>query len=138
MKIVFPGGSRVDAKYKGFVIKTDQPVHGGGENSAPAPFDYFLSSVGTCAGIYVLGFLQQRKLSTENVKLILSTVKDRERRMLSKITIKVVLPDSFPMKYKNAIVSSVNLCSVKKHMHEPPQFETIVTIGDEEVAVSIT
>jgi len=138
MKIVFPGSSRVDAEYKGFVIRTDQPVHGGGENSAPAPFDYFLSSLGTCAGIYVLRFLQQRKLSTENVELILNTVTDRERRMLKKITIKVVLPDSFPEKYRNAIVSSVNLCAVKKHIHEPPQFETIVTIGGEEAAVSIT
>jgi putative redox protein len=32
--------------------------------SAPSPFDLFMLSIGTCAGYYVLTFLQQRGLST--------------------------------------------------------------------------
>ena len=129
MKITFPGGARVDAEYKGFTIRTDQPPHGGGEGSAPAPFDYFLASIGTCAGLYVRGFLEQRGLSTDGVRIDLSTVKNRERKMLSEIEIKVTLPESFPRKYEKAIVAAVNLCSVKKHIVDPPQFPVVVEIG---------
>jgi len=51
MEIVFPGGKKVDALYKGFKIQTDQSERNGGEATAPVPFDLFLSSIGTCAGI---------------------------------------------------------------------------------------
>ncbi len=34
MEINFPGGKKVDAIYKGFTIKTDQPEHEGGEGTA--------------------------------------------------------------------------------------------------------
>ena len=70
MKIFFPGGKKVSAQYRGFTIQTDQSISGGGESSAPAPFDLFLASIGTCAGIYVLLFCRQRNIPTEKIRLI--------------------------------------------------------------------
>jgi ribosomal protein S12 methylthiotransferase accessory factor len=129
MKVTLPEGTRVDAEYKSFLIRTDQPERKGGTGSAPAPFDYFIASIATCAGIYVLDFFKQRELSTEGLELTVSTVKDRERRRLSEIVIKLSLPPWFPEKYEAAIVRAVDLCSVKKHILEPPAFKTIVVIG---------
>jgi len=37
MEITFPGGARVDANFGGMTVKTDQPVQGGGQGSAPTP-----------------------------------------------------------------------------------------------------
>jgi len=51
MKIYFPHGKKVFADYGGFTIETDQAVKAGGDGSAPAPFNLFLASLGTCAGI---------------------------------------------------------------------------------------
>jgi ribosomal protein S12 methylthiotransferase accessory factor len=56
MTISFPGGKRVDAHLMGRTIQTDQAREAGGDGSAPEPYTLFLSSIGTCAGIYVLGF----------------------------------------------------------------------------------
>lgn len=42
MQVVFPGGKRVNALYKGFTIETDQSREGGGGGAAPEPFDLFL------------------------------------------------------------------------------------------------
>jgi len=84
MEIVFPGGKRVDANYKGFNIKTDQSTFAGGENSAPAPFDYFLVSIGTCAGIYVLSFCQQRNISTEGIKIIQRLIRNEQLKKLKR------------------------------------------------------
>jgi ribosomal protein S12 methylthiotransferase accessory factor len=127
MQITFPGGARVRADFGDYSILTDQPADKGGDGSAPAPFDHFLASIGTCAGFFVNKFLTQRKLSTEGVSVVLRTTRDPETRMVTEIELDVVLPDDFPEKYERAIVNSVNLCSVKKHLLTPPRFTTTVT-----------
>ena len=42
---------------------------------------------------------------------------------IEKVTLNLTLPDGFPEKYKAAIMRSMDLCSVKKHMFNPPEFE---------------
>jgi len=123
MDVYFPGGKRVYADYKGFTIETDQPAMGGGDGSAPAPFDLFLASIGTCAGIYALGFMQQRGIDAEGARLTMRTHADPERGMIGKIDVELKLPAGFPEKYRAAIVNAMNLCAVKKHLHEPPEFD---------------
>jgi putative redox protein len=121
--IDFPGGAKVDAHVGSHIIHTDQPVQGGGEDSAPAPFTMFLSSIGTCAGIYALGFCRQRGLNTDGMKIIQRMVSDPMTHMISKIDLEIVLPKDFPDKYRAAIINSVELCAVKKHLQQPPTFE---------------
>jgi len=123
MEITFPGGKKVNALWHGFEIKTDQPAGGGGENSAPAPFDLFLASLGTCAGIFVLGFIQSRGLSTEGLKIVQSMDWDAEAHLMKKISFKIVLPKDFPDKYKGAVIKAAEQCLVKRTLHTPPQFE---------------
>ena len=123
IKVVFPGGYRVDAEYKGFVIKTDQPIHDGGEGTAPAPFDLFMASLATCAGYYVLAFCKEREIPTENAGVIMRMEKNPETKMIGKIAIEIHLPAEFPEKYKNAIIRAVDHCTVKAHMVRPPAFE---------------
>ncbi|HEX9970977.1 MAG TPA: OsmC family protein [bacterium] len=132
MEIVFPGGKKVDAIYKGFTIKTDQPLVSGGENSAPAPFDLFLASIGTCAGIYVLGFCQQRGIPTDGVKIVQKMEIDPIRRGLGAIALEIQVPPDFPEQYKDAVIRSAELCAVKKHIQDPPAFNvyTKVINGD--------
>ncbi len=121
--VTFPGGKRVDANFKGFTVPTDQAVYAGGDGSAPAPFDVFLSSIATCAGIYALGFCQSKEISTEGLKLTLDVEKNKETNLIGKISMNLTLPDGFPEKYKSAIIRSMDLCAVKKHMLTPPDFE---------------
>lgn len=122
MKVHFPGGLRVDAEYKGFEIQTDQPVAGGGDGSAPAPFDLFIASIGTCAGIFMLSFMKQRGIDPEGSGLTLTTERNRETGMIERIGIDLRLPPGFPEKYEGAIVRAVDQCSVKRHLHNPPTF----------------
>ena len=123
MKITFPGGKKVNAEFKGFTHKTDQARISGGDESAPEPFSTFLSSIGTCAGIYILGFCQQREIDTSGMELVQSMNFNPFSGMIDKIKLNIVLPDGFPDKYKKAVINSANLCAVKKHMENPPKFE---------------
>ena len=96
MEITFPGGKRVDAISNGFVIETDQPAKAGGDGVAPTPFTLFLASIGTCAGIYVLGFCQQRSIPTEDIRIRQSMTWDPATRRIQRVNLDIDLPPDFP------------------------------------------
>jgi ribosomal protein S12 methylthiotransferase accessory factor len=122
MIVTFPGGKRVDAEYHGFTIKTDQSPKGGGDGSAPQPFDLFLASIATCAGIYVKGYCDARGIPTESLGLEMHIERDETHRV-AKLVIEIRLPEGFPDKHREAVIRAADLCAVKKHIHHPPVFE---------------
>lgn len=130
MVIDFPGGARVDAHFGPYTVMTDQPPSGGGDGSAPAPFSLFLASIGTCAGIYVLGFCKQRGLPTDGIRILQRAHGNPFTGMIEQIDIEIQAPPSFPEKYLPSLVRSAELCAVKKHMEKPPVFNvtTAVTV----------
>ncbi len=123
IEVNFPGGLRVDADMKGRTIATDQPIYVGGENSAPAPFELFLASLATCAGIFALSFCQNKGISTDGMSLSMDLSKNSESKAIDEISIDLKLPDGFPEKYKDAIVRAMDQCSVKKLINNPPVFK---------------
>jgi putative redox protein len=127
--IDFPGGARVDAHFGPYTVKTDQPPSGGGQGSAPAPFSLFLASIGTCAGIYVLGFCRQRGLPTEGIRLVQRMEADPLTHMMGKISLEIQLPPEFPEKYKEAVIRSAEQCAVKKHLENPPKFAVTTSVA---------
>jgi len=128
MEIFFEGKKQVCARYHGHVIRTDQPVEAGGDSSAPAPFDLFLASIGTCAGIYVKSFCAQRDIPSDDIKIIQTMEFDQETRLIGRILLDIQLPKEFPEKYKEALVNTANLCAVKKHLLHPPEFDVFTTV----------
>jgi putative redox protein len=129
MTITFPGGARVDAQLGTFAIRTDQPAHAGGNGSAPTPFSLFLASIGTCAGIYVLGFCKQRGLPVQGIQIVQRTLPDAATGMIGRIELDIQVPPTFPERYHEALVRAASQCAVKKHLESPPGFEvrTVVT-----------
>lgn len=123
MIINFPGNTKVNINYKNFIIKTDQPVKFGGENSYPDPFSLFISSIGACVGYYILSFCQERDIPTKDIELSLVTINDNENKMIKKINIKIITQKNFPEKYKKPMIKVANLCKVKKHLENPPQID---------------
>ena len=119
MNIDFPGGSRVDAHFGPYTVTTDQPPMA----SAPSPFELFLASIGTCAGIYVLGFCNQRNLSAEGIRIVQRVHRDPSSGMVGNIELEIQVPPSFPEKYYDSLIRSAELCAVKKHLEHPPVFE---------------
>jgi putative redox protein len=127
MFIEFPGGSRVDAHFGNFTVPTDQPPTA----NAPMPFEIFLASIGTCAGIYVLGFCKQRGLSTEGLRIVQRNHSNPTTGMVDEIELEIQIPPTIPEKYRDSLIRSAELCKVKKHMEQPPKF--IITTQAAEV-----
>lgn len=124
--IDFPGGSRVDAHLGKFTIPTDQPP----TSTAPTPFDVFLSSIGTCAGVYVLGFCQQRGLPTEGIRIVQRIHTDSLTHMVDQIDLDILVPPTFPEKYRDSLIRSAEFCKVKKHLEKPPTFQITTKLAE--------
>jgi ribosomal protein S12 methylthiotransferase accessory factor len=122
MVIDFPGGARVDAHFRDHTLKTDQPTAGGGDDSAPMPFELFLASLGTCAGIYILGFCKQRNLPTDGIRILQHNHTDPTTGLTDRIELEIQVPPSFPQQYRSALIRTAELCKVKKTLEHPPQF----------------
>lgn len=123
ISVSFPGGKRVDAHLGDRTIQTDQSLAHGGDGSAPEPFELFLASLATCAGIYVLGFCQARQIPTDGVRVEQRAIYDETGKVLTDVVIDVHLPPSFPEKYRAAVVAAASNCRVKKVIASQPRFE---------------
>ena len=119
-------GKKIEAKLETHTVRCDQPESSGGENSAPSPFDYFFISTALCAGHYARSFCDSRNISTEGLKIIQSDEKLGDEKYKKKIYLKIKLPLNFPEKYYEAIVRSVEQCTVKKVIQAIPEFEVSV------------
>jgi putative redox protein len=117
MTIEFPGGDQVAAHFDGLEVVTNQ------DGSAPAPFDLFLASIGTCAGFYVSRFCRQRGIPTDGLRLRQRVSADPGTNMVDRIELEIELPPGFPEQYRDAAVRAAKLCAVKKHLESPPRIE---------------
>ncbi len=127
MEITFEGGKVVTAHTHGHSIKTDQPVDNGGGNTGPAPFDLFLASIGTCAGIYVKSFCDNRQIPADGIKIIQKTEFNKETGLPVNITLDIKVPADFPEKYRSSLIHVAELCKVKKSIASPPVFEIVTS-----------
>ncbi len=127
IEVFFEDGMKVNARIGNHIIKTDQRADGGGEDTAPEPFDYFLSSLATCAGIYVKVFCSKRGIDPSEIKLIQKHIRDDVTHKISAINLEIIVPEDFPAKYKTAVVSAANQCTVKRLIADPPPINVNVS-----------
>ena len=124
IEIDFPGGARVDARIREHTIATDQQVEHGGPGSAPQPFDLFLASIASCAGIFALKFCQSRELPTAGMRLTMDWLGHKTDPSAASVVLRLTLPEGFPDKYRDGILRSMDLCAVKRSIEHAPQFRT--------------
>ena len=123
MRIRLTGNKKVVSEFLGFQVASDQPLEDGGNGTAPSPFQLFLASLGTCAGFFVLSFCQKRGIPTEGIELTQSAQWDSTLHLVTKVLLEIRVPAGFPEKYRDSLVSAANLCTVKRHLQQPPAFE---------------
>ncbi len=121
--ITFTGNKKVEAHFRGFTLKSDQPAADGGDNAAPSPLEIFLASIGMCAGFYIVAFCQSRSIPTDNITMTQTVMRNDKTSMVEKFNIGIILPPDFPEKYKAAVVKAAQSCSVKKFLDAPPEIQ---------------
>jgi putative redox protein len=118
--LTFPGGKRVEATMGHHHIVTDQTLAHGGDDSAPEPFELFLASLATCAGLYVASFCQTRGIPMDGIEVVQHHELDPDGSVCH-IDLQLRLPRAFPAKYRAAVVRAAEGCKVKKTLASPPR-----------------
>jgi putative redox protein len=122
MEIYFAGNKQVFADFNGFTVKTDQAVKSGGAGTYPEPFALFLAALGTCAGIYVKSFCDQRGIPTDQIRLTQESRFDAVKHIIGDVDLTIHVPSDFPEKYEQAMIQTASLCAVKRHLKEDIRF----------------
>ena len=60
--VTHEGGVKFAAQIRAHRVLVDQPVRGGGEDSAPTPLELLGASLGTCVALYVQQYCDSRGL----------------------------------------------------------------------------
>ena len=126
-KITFPGNKKIDVAFDKFKIQTDQAKENGGDETAPEPFDVFISSIGACAGIYAKSFCDVRKLSTDNMYILVNVALTEGKKLMDKIDVTLYVNQKFPEKYIKAVIKAIDTCAVKNQLH--PDIETNTAVA---------
>jgi putative redox protein len=128
MQITFDGGKVITAHLRKHTVRTDQQPDSGGEDTAPSPFELYLASIGTCAGIYVKSFCDNRHIPTDKIKIVETVESDKETGLPVNILIDIQLPPDFPEKYMASVIHVAELCKVKRSIKNPPDFKIVTTV----------
>lgn len=125
-EVTFPGNKKVDVRFGRFKIKTDQSRENEGEETAPEPFDLFLSSIGACAGIYAKSFCDARHIDTDGMKIVQDVYRKENQKLIDEIHLTLHVNGNFPEKYHNAVIKAMNGCTVKYQLN--PQIKVVSTV----------
>lgn len=120
VKVSFPGGRKIATQIGDHTIVAEQS-----QESAPSPFDFFLSSMASCTAMTILVFCQNKGIDTTDLKIEMNVEQD-DKGFVTKVITQVTRPSDFPEKYIGAIEHITKTCKVKKSIENQPEFEVIV------------
>ena len=100
-----------------------------------SPFVVFLATAGMCSAVFVKAFGEQRGVDYNDIIITQKMDYDQFTNQVSRIDILLDLPESFPVKYRNAIKKVVDQCPVKQHLVNVPSFNVITNL-DEKIEVN--
>lgn len=128
VKVTLQGEKKVAAHIGDHLVMTDQPSRHGGEDTAPAPYDLFLASIGTCAGFFVQSYCASKGIDSSGIEITLCTQKDAEGKQVTGFVTTIHLPPEIPQKLHAVLRKVAEQCTVKKTIMVNPEFvvETVV------------
>ena len=118
LSAVYEGGKRFVAEVRGHRIESDQREKGGGQDSAPEPFDIFVASHAMCMMLFAQMFLERSELSTEGLKLEVEYEMADHPRRLGKVHGVLHVPNADLGKRAKAVVRSALSCPVHHSLRE--------------------
>jgi putative redox protein len=122
LKVSLEGGKRVAMRIGNHLIRTDQPARHGGDDSAPAPYDLFMASIGTCAGFYVQSYCESKGVDSSGIELTLSARRDPKTKQVTGFVTTIHVPPNLPDKLRTALTKVAEQCAVQKTIMSNPEF----------------
>jgi putative redox protein len=114
----------VDVHFGSFTVMADQLPAA----TAPSPFEIFISSIGTCPSIFVLGFCKQRNVPTQGIRIVERINHNPSARIVETIGLEIQVPPELTEKYRDSLIYSAELSAVMKRLEKPSMFDITTTV----------
>ena len=112
-------GARISTKIGDkFSVESDQPAPFG-EDTAPSPFDIFLSGIVACTAYFAQRYCRKWKLPHNGISVELEPVFNAQHA-LTDISLRLKVPASFPREHLPGLLKTAGACPVKKALETPP------------------
>lgn len=121
MRVTYEGKRRFRINIRKHEIFSDLSGENGGDDTAPTPPELFISSIGTCVGIYVTSYLRTIGLSEAKVTLDLGWALDSSKTRIGKINISINVPGADLKGRKQALISAAEKCLIHNTLNLKPE-----------------
>ena len=108
MVITHVEGVKFAAQIRQHRLTVDQPLRGGGDDSAPMPLELLGAALGTCVALYVQQFCHARGLKYEGMRVEVDPQGAQGR--IGRFDVRVVLPGPLPPQYEEMLERVAKSC----------------------------
>jgi uncharacterized OsmC-like protein len=119
IRAVPQGGDRLLMTVRGHALYSDQPVEGGGEDTAPTPTEIFLAGLAGCIAFYAGRFLRRNGLTTEGLAVMCQYAWAENPHRVGEINLNVEAPGLTPEK-REAFLRVIEHCTLHNTLLRPP------------------
>jgi putative redox protein len=127
-EIKYIGGKKFSAQNRAHTVIIDQPEDNGGNNQGPTPPELFIDSLGSCIGVYVLGFCKNTGLNPDGMKITLDWEKASDKpSRIKNINIKIALPNADVGARKAALLKVAESCLIHETIKHQPEISMELT-----------
>jgi len=121
-KIIYQGGKKFLAQNNAHNIIIDLPVGSGGEDSGPTPPEVFIDSLGSCIGVYVIGYCKTAGINTEGLTIDVTWEKETKNKpnFIKNIDVKIDLPNVDIGPRKAALLKVAESCLIHQTIKAHP------------------
>ncbi len=119
----YQGGMKFAAQCRDHELIIDLPEESRGNDQGPTPPECFLSSLGSCVGVYVAAFCRNSGFDATGMQIRVSAEKVPHPSRLDKIGVEVFLPNAAAAERKEALLSVAKRCLIHNTLHGNPQVD---------------
>lgn len=121
-EIKYEGGKKFFAQNRGHKVTIDQPKDSGGADQGPAPAELFIDSIGSCIGVYVIGYCKAAGINTEDLTIKIDWEKELKEKPyhIKNINVKIELPNADVGARKAALLKIAESCLIHQTIKTSP------------------
>ena len=128
MRVEHRGGDKFDINIRGHVVRVDQPVKDGGEDTAPTPTELFIASLASCVAFYARRYLARHNLPTDGLAVEATFDMGAKPARVAGIDVRLIVPEGVPAERLDALLAVATHCTVHNTLATKP--EVSITLAD--------
>ena len=129
------GQVQFEVKARTHTVYCDQPVDAGGFDEGMTPPEFFLASLGTCAGYYAAQYAKASGLPAKGMRIRVTAEKAKAPARLDDLRIYVEYPVPLDPRHREGLTNAVHKCLIHNTLLNPPKITTEV-LSEEPLALA--